>query len=555
MKRSNWKVSVEPFGPGNKEWKYLSEELPNHEHIKKLLYDTKHRLLSLKLLDDQQKQRHNTAKIIFRFRATFYDYTNNIAIHADGNFDSPKELIITKTSQQPPVTPAEFSEALEVLHEHKTIGKMIRQKKLRPYKAMPGVRSERLPDGRTTRIITLGLHPLDKSMENEIVGIDLLNRSVIRSDETFDGHSDSLKSLLFQFREDDFFFPVLPIYENNSQHCWISVMDNAQNEIWRMLLYRPSSSSGLNGSGIDLRFVDYKGRRVLYQAHLPILNVLYDGNIDEYRDQQHYEAGFDAVGSLFKDIFGNDVDGFMNCIQPPKTIFDTGTEGSFTGVAFYISPDNNLSLTTMMQAGWYRYYNSYTFFPDGTITPRVGFTTSSENPYASTKHRHHAYFRFDFDIGNEFWNNQVIEESRIFKIGLPFFEIMTTETSFLFEHKKYRNNFNYLFGPSVWKIMDGNNTYGYGLLPGPVDGSAYGDEYAQGDLWFLHYHGNELDDGVPGYELGGDAPTGVQLDNFLNNESIQDADVVIWYAVHFLHDPAQTKGENDFGPTLKPVNW
>jgi hypothetical protein len=29
---------------------------------------------------------------------------------------------------------------------------------------------------------------------------------------------------------------------------------------------------------VELRYVDYKGKRVLYRAHVPILNVKYDGN-------------------------------------------------------------------------------------------------------------------------------------------------------------------------------------------------------------------------------------------------------------------------------------
>ena len=34
--------------------------------------------------------------------------------------------------------------------------------------------------------------------------------------------------------------------------------------LWRFLAVRPAASSGTNGSGIELRYVDYKGKRVLY---------------------------------------------------------------------------------------------------------------------------------------------------------------------------------------------------------------------------------------------------------------------------------------------------
>lgn len=74
--------------------------------------------------------------------------------------------------------------------------------------------------------------------------------------------------------------------------------------LWRFLAVRPAASSGTNGSGVELRFVDHKGKRVLYRAHVPILNVYYDANAcGPYRDWQYQEGtirprfGFTAVES------------------------------------------------------------------------------------------------------------------------------------------------------------------------------------------------------------------------------------------------------------------
>jgi hypothetical protein len=92
---------------------------------------------------------------------------------------------------------------------------------------------------------------------------------------------------------------------------------------------------GTNGSGLELRYVDYRGQRVLYQAHLPILNVLYNGITLQYRDWTTSEAGFDATGTPFQDANGNNLSGFLYCSTPPQTIFETGHDGSFYGVASY----------------------------------------------------------------------------------------------------------------------------------------------------------------------------------------------------------------------------
>ena len=46
--------------------------------------------------------------------------------------------------------------------------------------------------------------------------------------------------------------------------------------LWDFIVTRPSASSGTNGSGIELQYVNYKGKRVLRRANVPILNVQYD---------------------------------------------------------------------------------------------------------------------------------------------------------------------------------------------------------------------------------------------------------------------------------------
>ena len=78
--------------------------------------------------------------------------------------------------------------------------------------------------------------------------------------------------------------------------AWVTVTQGGQT-LWRFLAVRPAASTGTNGSGIELRYVDYKGKRVLYRAHVPILNVKYDGNAcGPYRDWQYQEGMIQATG-------------------------------------------------------------------------------------------------------------------------------------------------------------------------------------------------------------------------------------------------------------------
>jgi hypothetical protein len=63
----------------------------------------------------------------------------------------------------------------------------------------------------------------------------------------------------------------------------------------------------------------------------------------------------------------------------------------------------------------------------------------------------------------------------------------------------------------------------------------------------LRYHNTEFDDGqrtVP-----------VNLDQFVNGESVYKQDVVLWYAAHFTHDVHDVSDDHVVGPELRPMNW
>jgi hypothetical protein len=97
----------------------------------------------------------------------------------------------------------------------------------------------------------------------------------------------------------------------------------------------------------------------------------------------------------------------------------------------------------------------------------------------------------------------------------------------------------------------------YLIRPNSADGHAAASPdwpFGVADLWFLRYHANEIDDGVD--VTGGDV--GAKLDDFQNGESIDGADVVVWYAGHFTHiQPSHEQGGTDHlvGPDLVPINW
>jgi hypothetical protein len=156
-------------------------------------------------------------------------------------------------------------------------------------------------------------------------------------------------------------------------------------------------------------------------------------------------------------------------------------------------------------------------------------------------HQHHVYWRLDFDIDGA--GDDVVQQRGLIFPGKPPWTPIIQETS-------RKRGF-----PRSWRVLDRQSQRGYRIVPGAADGTA--DAYGVADLWFLRYHGDELEDGVT--VVGGTpSQTQTHLDQFLNGEGIFGTDLVVWYAGHFRHDehdPASHLG-HIVGPELRPVgDW
>src|SRR5262249_31258331 len=203
------------------------------------------------------------------------------------------------------------------------------------------------------------------------------------------------------------------------------------------------------------------------------------------------------------------------------------------GVAVEKKSDR-LIMTTQVRAGWYRYIQKWVFHLNGTIDARFAFTTSNENLGATlSPHTHHAYYRFDFDI--EGFPNDVIE----YYDGKAWHPIKT-------EANQKRGATH-----QKWRVRDKKTNRGYEVIPGPHDGDGGNTTWAVADMWALHYHGNEQDDGGTG---AGTPPNAAHLNKWLTKENIDGQDVVLWYRVGHRHDRDISCGT--LGPTLRPFgSW
>ena len=528
------KVTVTPFGPTREELQAIGERVLTLDNVRKSIGQSKTRLLYVEALDDDgnKERKPQPPK---RFRATLYDSTNHRTIFADGGLRDVRRVDITESALPPHPSGEEFAAAVKILHGDPMFAAALDARQIETYQPIPALALSELPDGRIERRIAVGLLARGGDAQHEIVAVDLARRLVMRYEERVPPNvrprNRGLCGVPHAANQ-------TTATKGTAGQVWVTVTQGGQT-LWRFLAVRPAASSGTNGSGVELRYVDYKGKRVLYRAHVPILNVKYDGNAcGPYRDWQYQEGMIQATGT---DV----APGFRFCPAPALTIIDTGSDiGNFLGVGIYVL-FNEVVFVSEMEAGWYRYISQWRLHANGTIRPRFAFA-AVESTCVCNVHHHHVYWRFDFDIRTA-GNNRVREFNDPPLIGASKWHNKR------FEIRRQRD----FARKRKWRVENTLTREGYEIVPNADDGVATAmpdSPFGRGDVWVLRYHGSEIDDGVvavgPPYEA--------DIDRWVNGEAIDNHDVVIWYGGHFTHDvnhegPAQHG--HIVGPDLKPVNW
>lgn len=536
--QSELRLKIEPRGPDPGRIVQVSRALVEYPAVQEFLRKTRNRLLSFELVEpDPENKSARPGPPPHTYRATFFDYTNNRTIFVDGDLDQPKRVKVSESGYQPLPSNEEFEEAVKILLKDANFGEAIRGQKLQPSPAMPPIIDLDSAHGRSERTIGIGLLPREPGAGHEIVGVNLVRQAVVR----FEGRAP-LGSVAHNPICGIPYVQQATANKGDAGQVWITVSQGGT-VLWKFLAVRPAASSGTRSSAVELRYVDYRGKRVLYRAHVPILNVHYDGNAcGPYRDWQWQEGMIHADGV---DV----APGFRLCNAPATTILDTGSDaGNFLGVAIYVQ-GQEVVLVSELEASWYRYISEWRLHANGTIRPRFGFSART-NSCVCNIHHHHPFWRFDFDIRTA-GNNRVREYNNPPLVGKSNWH--TKNFEIMRPRDPARNR--------KWRVENTVSGEGYEIIPGPNDGVATASTdwpYPRGDVWFLRYHGNELDDGVDCTTGGFGCVTEANLDGFVNGEAISNNDVVVWYAGHVTHDVgAEPPGVfgHICGPELKPVNW
>lgn len=537
-------IKVKPVGLQADALELIKRQVLANPAVQKELSGTNYYFISLDFFETSEKKAGVAAAE--KFRMTFYDYTNQRAVVAEGFTSAPERArVYEETAQPQSVSDEEFAAAAKVIERNSAFAAAAQEQKALFYRPMPPVSISENGE----RLVNVGIESRAGSVKPEIISVSIKRNDLIRYSKG--APPSAIASPTHCGVQNAFGESTANGTPGQSQ---VTVTINGVT-LWDFLAIRPSASSGNHRSGIEVRDVKYRGKSVLKRGHAPILNVQYpQGACGPYRDWQWQEDEFQApeTGAT------NPVDGFriLGTGQVATTVLDTENDkGNFRGVAVY-RQNNETILISEMQAGWYRYMSEWRFADDGTIRPRYGFGAVA-NPCVCNAHNHHVYWRLDFDIVNQ--NNKVFQAER----GRKFLQPITTELTAL---RNYQTNRSLL-------IQNGSGSEAYMLVPNLTDAKA--DSFARSDFWVLRYknvpdgtdEANEIDDGVRCTQITQSCPDmGIQINRFLNNESVDNQDVVVWYGAHFIHaDGDQVtqanlsnlalSGPHVVGPDIRPVRW
>ena len=514
------RFEFETHGPTQAEITKYQEALRQNETLRKLLQNTEFKILSFRMEAIPGKRRSAT-NYTTGYEAIGFNYTDNTGFRIHGDVRNIDDFTFETFEQQPIPSNEEFLDAVNIVKEDPQLGPLLKQGLLRAYPPMPPLVPDPWHPSSAPRALGVGLMPTQGSgARHEIVGVSMASRNILHFAGGAPPTSGAGRTVCNPPPS-----AGSSGYGNGELTLHITV---ANQPLWDFRVVRPGASSGQDGSGIEVLDIRYRGKSVLAQAHLPVLNVEYDNNAcGPYRDWSDQEHDFDATG---RDI----INGFRHAYSPPATLPDDGTDdGNFRGVAIYRDGDE-VVLKSELSAGWYRYIPEWRFHRNGTIQALWTYD-AVQNSCTCRRHHHHSYFRLDFDLGDGTQNT--IEEYD--HSASPRYAALTTEV------KKYKDNPNYRH----WLIKDSVTGDSYALAPGNLVGRDDGvaDNFHRGDAWFLKYNPNEIDD-------GGGWGTEIRVDNYVNGESLVNEDIVIWYGTTFTHEDPYGM-THVTGPSIIPVNW
>lgn len=299
----------------------------------------------------------------------------------------------------------------------------------------------------------------------------------------------------------------------------------------------------LTGGGMEITQAYFKGTKVLHKGSQPFVLVPYHSDNPTFKDGLNWPAC--GSGTSFVAMKPTAPNAPSSTMPPGNQAANDNQYDPVTnpgGAVVYEKIDADLIeparavVWTKIQAVNYQYVQRWEFSADGSIGVEVGLGARLWT-YDATKagHIHNFYFRLDFDIVSP--SNNLVQ--RFGHTGNnPSNDVWTdikVETKQTVDPKQYTR----------WRVLNktpkiNGQFRSYELSPGS-DGAPDG-VYSTGDLWVVLYKA--------GAEDGSDVACKDTIigTNYVNGESVDGADLVVWYCLRHHHYPRQLGEETNVVP-------
>ena len=296
------------------------------------------------------------------------------------------------------------------------------------------------------------------------------------------------------------------------------------------------SIPALNGEGLVITKADFGGARVLYRGGAPFVLVPYHGNSPTFKDGLSPACG----GLPFLALVPTAPNVPSWNLPPGATAsndnqYDAATNPGGSVAVELVGPGltepAHAVVWAKFQCGNYQYVHRWTFQADGAIHPEVGLGGKLLSPEGGGRaHIHNFYFRLDLDVSGA-TNNVVQRFAHSSLSSADQWTPITVESAQTVDLAK----------GTTWRVANkGPKANGqirsYELIPGSdiaPDGT-----YSTADVWVVRYKAGAEDGSTVGCQ---DNAIGTQ---FVNGESVDGQDVVVWYCLRHHHRPRE-KGEED----------
>jgi primary-amine oxidase len=305
-------------------------------------------------------------------------------------------------------------------------------------------------------------------------------------------------------------------------------------------------------NGLVIEDVFYAGRSVLKYAGLAEVFVPYNRG-----SPRPYDFGGGIADSLQELFPGRD------CVPAGGTCLAYNDAGKAEGKRVVMLHEEATGLSYIGDLGraygktltlWcaynlsgYRYISRWHFREDGCLMPEIGLTGPlqhlgrgdssahgsrvGKDRLFAPSHVHNIYYCLDFDIDGP--DNNVVEEFNYTPDGPGSQSGKHAWTALKKETMRRASADNF----RCWRVVNpaSKNALGlprsYELVPGGngIYRGAASEKFAQAELWVTRHHATEHPSDTRALST--------ILPSYLNDEAIDGANVVLWYALHLHHLP------------------